>query len=78
MAKLIKVMIKLLIEGKSQLLAFEDFMSRYNKLEVEKIEERLKALEKAGMIQFQREEYGFRILVYDMKDLSVIELKCDY
>lgn len=70
MVKLINILTKLLKEGKSQLLDFEDFMSRYSKLEVDKVAERLKTLEGAGMIQFQREDFGFRIQVNDMEQLK--------
>lgn len=70
MAKLIWVLFKLLVEGKSQLLDFEDVMSRYNKIEADKIVVRLKTLEEAEIIQFQREEFGFRVLVSNMGQLK--------
>ncbi|RLQ92114.1 hypothetical protein [Planomicrobium sp. Y74] len=69
MVKLIKVILKLSVEGKSKLLEFEDFMSRYNKLEADKIEEELQKLQDAEMIEFQREEFGFRILVTNTERL---------
>ncbi|PSL41156.1 hypothetical protein B0H99_103292 [Planomicrobium soli] len=44
-------------------------MSRYSRPEVDKIAERLKTLEEAVMIQLQREECGFKILVSNMERL---------
>lgn len=69
MGKLIKLLINLLIEGQSQLLDFEDFMRRYTKEDADKVARKLETLEEAGMIKFQREEFGFRILVNDLEQL---------
>ena len=75
MNTLVNRLIKLkLVEARSEHIDFEDIgNSKYSKKSADITEKKLRALAEAGILNYEREEYGFRIEVLNMKELEEIQ-----
>ncbi|QGM28951.1 hypothetical protein GI482_00315 [Bacillus sp. N3536] len=75
MNTLVNKLIKLkLVEGRSELLDFEELKNgKYSRQSADITEKKFRVLEEAGILNYEREEYGFRIEVLNMKELEEIQ-----
>ena len=69
MQKLVKQLSTLLNEGKAELIDFDELTGTYSRKKVDAVDKQLNELRQAGLVTYQREDYGFRINVHDMVKL---------
>lgn len=70
MDKLKDKLCTLLSEGKAELIDFEDIVGKYSRKKVDAASIQLNELAQAGLLSYTREEYGFRINLYDIDKLK--------
>lgn len=70
MDKLIDKLCSLLKENRSELIDFDELTGTYSRKKVDAVAIQLDELQQAGHIQFIREDYGFRINLYDVEALK--------
>lgn len=70
MQKLVKQLCTLLEPRKEELIDFEDLVGKYTRKKVDAVDKLLQQLQDAGLLTYQREDYGFHINVLDMQQLK--------
>lgn len=61
MDKLFNQLTKLLEPDKAELVDFDELIGTYSRRKVDAAAKQLDELEQAGLLTYQREDYGFRI-----------------
>ena len=70
MDKLISNLCNLLEEGKPELIDFDLLIGAYTRKKVDAASIQLNELEQAGLLTFEREEFGFRIKINNIGQLK--------
>ncbi len=71
MKSLITKLIKLQLQPyRSEHIDFEDLMNRYSKKSADKVQVQLQELQEAEAIQYEREEFGYRIELLNLQLLK--------
>ena len=63
-------LVKLLEQGKAELIDFEDLSGAYSRKKVDAVDKLLNELRQAALLSYKREKFGFRIKVNDMNQLK--------
>jgi len=63
-----------LVEGRSEHIDFEDVLTgKYSRKSADITEEKLRELAEASILNYEREEFGFRIEILNMEELKEIQ-----